>query len=121
MGYICRGSARALQYHVIVAAAEGDRPYIYGAPICESGEATFINGTVNFGRDASGAVLLHCHGGYADTNGALHGGHLILDETVVGAEPLVMHLCLFGQGGFVQGEDEETHYKLLQPYAGALQ
>jgi hypothetical protein len=121
MGYICRGSARALQYHVIVAAAEGDRPYIYGAPIRESGEATFINGTVNFGRDANGAVLLHCHGGYADTNGALHGGHLILDETVVGAEPLVMHLCLFGQGGFVQGEDEETHYKLLQPYAGALQ
>jgi len=121
MGYICRGSARALQYHVVIAATEGDRPYIYGAPIRESGEATFVNGTVNVGRDASGAVLLHCHGAYADTNGTLHGGHLMLDETVVGAEPLVMHLCLFGQGGFIQGEDEETHYKLLQPYAGALQ
>jgi hypothetical protein len=121
MGYICRGSAQALQYHLIVAASEGERPYIYGAPICENGEATFINGTVNLGHDAAGALLLHCHGGYADTSGELHGGHVILDQTVVGAEPLVMHLCLFGQGGFVQSEDEETHYKLLQPYAGALQ
>lgn len=121
MGYICRGSAQALQYHLVIPAPDGDRPYIYGAPVYENGEATFVNGTVNLGRDAAGAVLLHCHGGYADVHAELHGGHVILDRTVVGAEPLVIHLCLFGEGGFVQSEDQETHYMLLQPYAGALQ
>jgi hypothetical protein len=51
----------------------------------------------------------------------LHGGHVILERTVVGAEPWVLQLCLFGQGGFVQRSDEETHYMLLQPDAGGLQ
>jgi hypothetical protein len=121
MGYICRGSAQALQYHVVEAAAAGDRPYIYGAPLCERGVATMINGTLNLGRDPGGTVLLHCHGGYADSQGLLHGGHVILERTVVGAEPWVLQLCLFGQGGFVQRCDEETHYSLLQPDAGVLQ
>lgn len=114
-GRICSGSARALQYHVVVRAAEGERPYVYGSPTIESGEVSLLHGAVTIGKGRGGSVALHCHGAFVGGDGRLHGGHVILDRLEVGGEALVLRLCAFARGGFTQYVDEETRYTLFGP------
>ncbi|WP_244106434.1 PCC domain-containing protein [Paraburkholderia phenazinium] len=114
-GRICSGTALALQYHVVIKAAQGDRPYIYGTPTLEHDEVALLHGAVTIGLDRAGSIALHCHGAFVDHDGHLHGGHVILDRLEVGREPLVLRLCAFEHGGFTQYIDEETRYTLFGP------
>jgi hypothetical protein len=114
-GRICSGTARALQYHVVIKATQGERPYIYGSPTMENDEVALLHGAVTIGKDRAGDVALHCHGAFVGGDGRLHGGHMILDRLEVGGEPLVLRLCAFAHGGFTQYVDEETRYTLFGP------
>jgi hypothetical protein len=114
-GRICSGTARALQYHVVIKASQGERPYIYGTPTMENDEVALLHGAVTVGRDRAGGVALHCHGAFVGGDGRLHGGHVILDRLEVGNEPLVLRLCAFAHDGFTQYTDEETRYTLFGP------
>jgi len=114
-GRMCGGTARRLQYHRIENTRDQNRPYDYGPPFVLDGTVTFVTGAITVGQNQEGKVLLHCHSGFIDGDGAIHGGHLLLDTVEVGDDPLIIRLCLFSQGAFVVNSDEETHFSLLHP------
>lgn len=115
VGRVLWGSARTVAYHRMVTTADRQRPYDYGKPVVLQGHVTFISGALTVGRDASGAPLLHCHAGMLDSLGQQHGGHLVLQQVVVGGEPLVLRLCLFEQVAYQVQPDTETQFNLLHP------
>jgi hypothetical protein len=114
-GRIVGGACARIQYHVMARATDGSRPYVYGAPIVCTGDSTLISAAITIGRRADGSRILHCHGGFVDAHGRQHGGHVILDETLVGGEGLRVRMCLFDGVDFVVSPDTETHFDLLQP------
>jgi len=61
-----------------------------------------------------GAPFFHCHGLWTETDGDLHGGHILPEETIV-AEPFAVDA--FGiDGAIFQAEpDPETNFKLFGP------
>ena len=63
-------------------------------------------------RDA--APFFHCHGLWTETDGRLHGGHILPEESVV-AEPFAVDA--FGIVGaiFLAEPDSETNFKLFGP------
>lgn len=118
VGRLCAGTARGLRYHMMVHTGEPTRPFAYGAPVDVAEEVDLVSGALTIGRAPDGTPLLHCHAGFSDSAGELHGGHLILDHTWAGSEPVVARLCLFTEGGYVTREDLETHFNLLYPIRG---
>ena len=115
VGRLCGGTARRLHYHRIETTEDPDRPYDNGPPHVLEGVISFVTGAITVGQNADGKVLLHCHSGFINGDGALHGGHLLLDTVEVGDDPLIIRLCLFSRGAFVVNSDEETHFSLLHP------
>ncbi|GEM_PF-376326 len=115
VGRICAGTVRALQYHRIENTSDVDRPYDYGPPYLLDGVITMVTGAITIGQNPQGQILLHCHAGFLDGNGTIHGGHLLLDTVEVGDDPLIIRLCLFSLGAFVVNSDEETRFSLLHP------
>ncbi len=114
-GRISSGTASALQYHLVTQAMQGERPYVYGAPMLETGEVALLHGSITIGRNHSGGVELHCHGAFVSTDGRLHGGHFDLDRLEVGQESLILHLCTSEDVGFAKYDDAETRYTLFGP------
>lgn len=114
-GRIVGGTCAKIQYHVMEHATEGSRPYVYGPPIACNGESTVIGAAITVGHRADGTRILHCHGGFVDADGEHHGGHVILDETVVSGGGLQVRLCVFDDIDLVVSPDAETHFDLLQP------
>jgi hypothetical protein len=115
VGRMCGGTARKLHYHRIENTRDANRPYDYGPPHVLEGVITFVTGAITVGQNQEGKVLLHCHAGFLDGDGSIHGGHLLLDSVEVGDDPLIIRLCLFSQGAFVVNSDEETLFSLLHP------
>ncbi|MDR6398128.1 hypothetical protein [Herbaspirillum seropedicae] len=115
VGRLCGGTARRLHYHRIEQTGDASRPYDYGPPHVLEGVISFVTGAITIGQNADGKVLLHCHSGFIDGDGTLHGGHLLLDTVEVGDDPLILRLCLFSRRAFVVNSDEETHFSLLHP------
>ncbi len=115
---IVSGECRRLQYHTMIRADAGERPYVYGPPIVV-GPATLIDATLTIGRREDGARVLHCHGGFVDPLGAQHGGHVVLERTIAGARGLRAHLCLIDDIDIVATPDDETAFSLLEPSEAA--
>jgi predicted DNA-binding protein with PD1-like motif len=115
VGRICAGTARSLRYHVVEHTGGPQRPYEYGAALDVDEEVAFVSGAITIGRNDANLPILHCHAGFNDGQGLVHGGHVVLDRTWVGSEPVVVRMCLFTAGGFATREDAETHFKLLHP------
>lgn len=118
VGRICSGTARGLRYHMMVTTGDARRPYGYGDPVDVTDEVGLVSGAITVVRMVGGETLLHCHAGFSDSSGELHGGHVMLDRTWAGSEPVVVRMCLFADGGYVTREDQETHFNLLHPVAG---
>ncbi|MFM0342356.1 PPC domain-containing DNA-binding protein [Paraburkholderia fungorum] len=96
-------------------ATQGVKPFVYGAPIVCADECTLITAAITIGHRGDGTRILHCHGGFLDSSGNQHGGHIILDETVVADSPMIVRLCLFEQVDLVASPDHETTFDLLLP------
>lgn len=109
------GVCAHVEYHVIIRAAHAGPPYVYGPPIVCDGDVTLVDATITIGRCEDGSRVLHCHGGMIDARGRHHGGHLDLQRTVVGHEPMRVRVCLFDEVELVVSHDPETTYDLLQP------
>jgi hypothetical protein len=114
-GRIVAGACAQVQYHVMMHAAHGARPYVYSPPIVCNGNNTLIGAAITLGRRQDGTRILHCHGGFVDAQGRHHGGHVILDETFTAAAGLQIRLCLFDGIDLVASPDAETTFDLLQP------
>jgi hypothetical protein len=114
-GRIVYGLCSTIHYHVMTKATQGVKPFVYGAPIVCDGESTLITAAITIGHRSDGTRILHCHGGFLDSSGNQHGGHIILDETVVADSPMIVRLCLFEQVDLVSSPDIETTFDLLLP------
>lgn len=114
-GRIVDGMCSTIHYHVITQAARGAKPYVYGAPIVCGGTCTLISAAITIGHRADGQRILHCHGGFVDERGTQHGGHIVLDETVVAGDAMIVRLCLFDDVDLVVSPDQETAFDLLLP------
>ena len=114
-GRIVDGTCTRIQYHLIEPSKADPRPYVYGAPVVCDGTNTMIGAAITIGNGGDGKRILHCHGGFIDADGASHGGHFNLDETLVGGDGLRLRLSLFEGVALTVSHDSETAYDLLQP------
>jgi len=65
-----------------------------------------------------GAPFFHCHGLWSETDGHLHGGHILPEESVV-AEPFAVDAFGIDGAMFKAEPDRETNFKLFGPVPSA--
>jgi predicted DNA-binding protein with PD1-like motif len=65
-----------------------------------------------------GAPFFHCHGLWTETDGHLHGGHILPEESLV-AEPFAVDAFGIDGAMFTAEPDPETNFKLFGPIAWA--
>ncbi|QDW38673.1 DUF296 domain-containing protein [Bradyrhizobium sp. KBS0727] len=63
-----------------------------------------------------GAPFFHCHGLWTETDGHLHGGHILPEESFV-AEPFAVEAFGIDGAVFTAEPDTETNFKLFGPVA----
>jgi predicted DNA-binding protein with PD1-like motif len=63
-----------------------------------------------------GAPFFHCHGLWTETDGHLHGGHILPEESFV-AEPFAVDAFGIDGAMFTAEPDSETNFKLFGPVA----
>ena len=69
--------------------------------------------------ERDGAPFFHCHGLWTETDGHLHGGHILPEETIV-AKPFAVEAFGIDGAAFTADVDPETNFKLFGPVARAL-
>ncbi len=68
--------------------------------------------------ERDGAPFFHCHGLWTETDGRLHGGHILPEESIV-AEPFAVEAFGIDGAVFSADVDAETNFKLFGPVARA--
>ena len=68
--------------------------------------------------ERDGAPFFHCHGLWTETDGRLHGGHILPEESIV-AEPFAVEAFGIDGAAFTADVDTETNFKLFGPVARA--
>ena len=63
-----------------------------------------------------GESFFHCHGLWTETDGYLHGGHILPEESIV-AEPFAVEAFGIDGAMFTAEVDTETNFKLFGPVA----
>jgi len=66
--------------------------------------------------ERDGAPFFHCHGLWTETDGDLHGGHILPEESIV-AEPFAVDAFGIDGAMFTADVDRETNFKLFGPVA----
>ena len=66
--------------------------------------------------ERDGAPFFHCHGLWTESDGFLHGGHMLPEETIV-AEPFEVQAFGIDGAMFLAEPDPETNFKLFGPVA----
>jgi predicted DNA-binding protein with PD1-like motif len=64
--------------------------------------------------ERDGAPFFHCHGLWTETDGHLHGGHILPEESIV-AEPFAVEAFGIDGAMFAADVDTETNFKLFGP------
>ncbi|MBR1265928.1 DUF296 domain-containing protein [Bradyrhizobium sp. AUGA SZCCT0222] len=64
--------------------------------------------------ERDGAPFFHCHGLWTETDGDLHGGHILPEESIV-AEPFAVEAFGIDGAVFTAEVDSETNFKLFGP------
>jgi predicted DNA-binding protein with PD1-like motif len=66
--------------------------------------------------ERDGAPFFHCHGLWTESDGNLHGGHILPEESIV-AEPFAVEAFGIDGAMFTAEPDPETNFKLFGPVA----
>ena len=66
--------------------------------------------------ERDGAPFFHCHGLWTETDGHVHGGHILPEESIV-AEPFAVEAFGIDGAMFTADVDSETNFKLFGPVA----
>ncbi|MBA4033713.1 MAG: DUF296 domain-containing protein [Bradyrhizobium sp.] len=69
--------------------------------------------------ERDGATFFHCHALWTETDGDLHGGHILPEESIV-AESFEVEAFGIDGAMFVAEPDPETNFKLFGPVARAV-
>lgn len=110
------GDLHEVAYCLPIPDPEGQVIATYGEPHVLQG-ASLLRGSATLGRDAQGAPVIHCHASFCDADGAVRGGHLLTQRTVVGRQPVTVLVSVLEGVALRLGFDPETRLNMLRPSA----
>lgn len=105
-----------LQYCVAPPDPRKEAIIRYSAPI-DAGESYMVFGNATLGTNMEGAPMVHCHAALKRSDGAVMGGHIIPEETIVGDVPISVLVTAMDDFSLRQALDPETCIPLFQPFA----
>jgi len=114
-----RGGALGPFAYVMPALSKtGANAAFYSDTFRPSGISRLKLGAMTLG-ERDGAPFFHCHGLWTETDGDLHGGHILPEESIIAES---FEVQAFGIDGamFVAEPDAETNFKLFGPVARAV-
>ena len=88
----------------------------YSAPIY-GGESYMLFGNATLGVSMKGTPMVHCHAAFVREDGALKGGHIIPETTIVGRDGISVLVTAMDDFVLRQAYDPETKIPLFQPFA----
>lgn len=109
------GDLDTVAYCLPIPDPAGELMATYGTPLVLR-QACLLRGSATLGQGADGSPVVHCHATFADSAGALHGGHVLLERTVVGRRPVVALATALDGIALRLGFDAETRLHMLQPF-----
>ena len=107
----CIGSLRKASFFTVVPLANKTGGG-YSDPIAKEGPLELVAAQGTIGIDVEGNLLIHLHGALADSQGNLHGGHLIKGKCPILVTGEAMIAFLEGARA-VQRPDPEAEMNLL--------
>lgn len=110
------GDLEEVAYCLPIPDPEGQLMATYGEPIVLRG-ASLLRGSATLGQDAQGAPVIHCHASFSDAGGAVRGGHVLTQRTVVGERPVTALVSVLDGVALRLGFDAETRLNMLRPSA----
>ena len=108
------GEFEDLYYCVAPPDPEGRTVIAYSQPI-HAGRAYMVFGNATLGRSLKDEPLVHCHAVIRTETGAVFGGHIITEKTIVGSQASSVLVTSLEGIELRQGFDAETKISLLQP------
>jgi predicted DNA-binding protein with PD1-like motif len=114
------GRLETLLYCIAPPDPSGERVANYTRPI-PAGPSSMIFGNATLGKNGRGDAIVHCHATFVCADGRVRGGHVVVDRSVVGTEPI--HVLATSLDGIELRitQDPETHMPLMRPFAAAVQ
>ena len=112
-----QGALGPLGFVVPALSQTGENAAFYSDTFRPPGITRLQMGAMTLGR-RDGAPFFHCHGLWTETDGHLHGGHILPEESIV-AESFVVEAFGIDGAMFTAEPDPETNFKLFGPVARA--
>ena len=112
------GALGPLAYVMPALSKDGANAAFYSDTFRPSGITQLKFAAMTLGeRDR--APFFHCHGLWTESDGRLHGGHILPEESIV-AEPFAVEAFGIDGAAFTADVDAETNFKLFGPVARAV-
>lgn len=111
------GALGPLAYVMPALSKTGANAAFYSDTLRPAGIARLKCGAMTLG-ERDGAPFFHCHGLWTETDGHLHGGHILPEESIV-AESFEVEAFGIDGATFAAEPDSETNFKLFGPVARA--
>lgn len=111
---LCGGELQTVAYCLPIPDPEGQVIATYGAPLVLH-KACLLRGSATLGQTTEGAPVIHCHATFADAQGAVRGGHVLTERTVVGRRPVTVLATALDGLELRLGFDPETRLHMLRP------
>lgn len=112
------GALGPLAYVMPALSKDGANAAFYSDTFRPSGITQLKFAAMTLG-ERDGAPFFHCHGLWTESDGRLHGGHILPEETIV-AEPFAVEAFGIDGAAFTADVDTETNFKLFGPVARAM-
>ena len=112
------GALGPLAYVMPALSKTGANAAFYSDTFRPSGVTQLKFAAMTLG-ERDGAPFFHCHGLWTETDGRLHGGHILPEESIV-AEPFAVEAFGIDGAAFTADVDSETNFKLFGPMARAV-
>jgi predicted DNA-binding protein with PD1-like motif len=111
------GGLGPFSYVMPALSKTGANAAFYSDTFRPSGITRLKCGAMTLG-ERDGAPFFHCHGLWTETDGHLHGGHILPEESIV-AESFEVEAFGIDGAAFTAETDPETNFKLFGPVARA--
>lgn len=111
---ILGGYAERLDYCVAPPDPSKRALIAYSTPI-PLGRTYIIFGNATLGFDLQGKPLVHCHAAMRTDTGAVQGGHVITEETIIGPWPIPVLVTSLEGFELRQIYDPEINISVLKP------
>jgi len=107
------GALGPLAYVMPALSKDGANAAFYSDTFRPSGITQLKCAAMTLG-ERDGAPFFHCHGLWTESDGHLHGGHILPEESIV-AEPFAVEAFGIDGAVFTADVDTETNFKLFGP------